>query len=136
VSDALQIAGVINRQPNAVKSGTLRIWGDWFGRPHDNQHRVVAAEVNGTQLRVLFDQDEVLLVQEPAGSAIDGSSFRITAAQRVRWEWFYYGRAHTAANRYFLEYARDGKQLHCTSNVDWYVPAFETNLSLPAVELL
>jgi hypothetical protein len=136
MSDAVQIAGVINRQPNAVKSGTLRIWGDWFGRPHDNQHRVVAAEVNGTELRVLFDQDEVLLVQEPAGSAIDASSFRITAAQRVRWEWFYYGRGHTAANRYFLEYARDGKQLRCTSNVDWYVPAFETNLSLPAVELL
>jgi hypothetical protein len=136
VSDALQIASLVNRQLNAMKSGTLRFWGDWFGQPHDNLHRIVAAEANSPELRLLFDQNEVLVVREPSGPAIDGSSFRINFAGRVRFEWFYYGRPQTASNRYFLEYVRNGERLRCSTNVDWYTPKFQTDLALPAVELL
>jgi len=135
MSDALQIASLITYRANDLKSGALRIWGDWFGRPHDNLHRAISAEATSTELRVAFDQKEVLIVREPAGATIDSASFRINSAERVRWEWFYYGRPHIAANRCFLEYVREGKRLHFSTNVDWYVPEFKTDLAMPAVEL-
>jgi hypothetical protein len=38
-------------------SGTLRIWGDWFGRPYDNAHRIVSAAVDANTLLIGMDGD-------------------------------------------------------------------------------
>jgi hypothetical protein len=38
-------------------SGTLRIWGDWFGRPYDNAHRIVSVAVDADTLLIGMDGD-------------------------------------------------------------------------------
>ena len=43
-------------------SGTLRIWGDWFGRPYDNAHRIVSVAVDADTLLIGMDGDELLSV--------------------------------------------------------------------------
>jgi hypothetical protein len=36
---------ISNAIPN-IKPGTMRFWGEWFGKPYDNQHKLVKCEVN------------------------------------------------------------------------------------------
>lgn len=119
-----------------VKAGTLRIWGDWFGRPHDDVHRIVGADSDDCSVTITFEGKETLRVWHPAGVQVGPDAFRILQAERVRWEWFYYGRPQLPQNRYFLDYAFHGGTVRGSSNVDWYSPRFETDPAMPAVELV
>jgi hypothetical protein len=66
----------------------------------------------------------------------DKSQFRINRADRVRWEWFYYGRPKTAENLFFKDFVRAGQNIPPTTNVNWYSPDLTADVSLPAVEIL
>ena len=135
MTEAEQIAGRLERMLPHVRSGTLRFWGQWFGRPHDNRHRIVAGEARGDVLRVRFDAGEVLTVQDPREATIDAHVFLIGDATRVRWEWFHYGRPRTTENRYFEEFTRDGGTVSVATNVRWHAPRLAADPSQPAVEL-
>jgi hypothetical protein len=37
-----------------VKSGALRVWGDWFGRPYDNMHVIVSASSEATAFELIL----------------------------------------------------------------------------------
>lgn len=86
------------------KGGTLRFWGDWFGRPCDNFHRPVSAERNGSVLTIRFDNGERLTVFEPSGIVNEQNDFHIESAEKIVWEWYYYGRERTPENLCRLEY--------------------------------
>jgi hypothetical protein len=62
-------------------------------------------------------------------------TFRIANAAKVRWEWFYYGRPKTDANRYFMEFTNSGSTITVTTNVDWYTPNLQRNADAPSVEM-
>ena len=47
-----------------VHSGTLRFWGAWFGKPHDNFHTIVRANADGDCLILHFNEEETLLKQK------------------------------------------------------------------------
>jgi hypothetical protein len=134
VSDADRVRDAILGALPGVKPGTLRIWGDWFGRPHDNVHRVVGASADGECVTVDFDAGEQLMVWRPDGYEIDGSHFRIDGAYRFRWEWVPYGRA--AGARAFLDYLRQGSVIRGETNVTWFTPSFLTDPAMPAAELV
>jgi hypothetical protein len=120
----------------SLKVGSLCIWGDWFGRPYDNQHQIVGATVDGNYLVLNFNDGETLKLESPTKIELSADVFRVANATRVRWEWYYYGRPKTPENRYFQEYVRNGDQIETTTNVDWYTPQFSTSLESPAAELL
>jgi hypothetical protein len=136
MSEAERIAELIKRQLPDIKAGTLRFWGEWFGRPHDNVHRLIGRNADADLLQMYFDESEVLSVWSPHGLAIGEHMFRIADATRVRWEWFYYGRPQTAANRYFEEFVRIADRIEATTNVDWYEPTLRPEPARAAVEIL
>ena len=136
MESAQQIARQIQDALPEVKSGTLRFWGHWFGRPHDNQHQITHCEVEESVLRISFDQGEVLTVWQPVRAKVSPSEFKIGDAHRVRWEWFYYGRPKTPANLYFQDFSISAGGIVATTNVDWYKPEFKTGLWHPAVEIV
>ena len=72
-----------------VKQGSLRMYGDWFGKPFDNWHVPVSANVDGDVLVVVFNDDEELRVREPDGWVFTSEVFRIQHASRVTWRWYY-----------------------------------------------
>jgi hypothetical protein len=119
-----------------VPRGTLRFWGAWFGRPHDNVHTVLKCAARQDVLRLYFDEGEVLTVWSPRGFTMDESTFKIDTAERVRWEWFSYGRPKTAANLFFKDFIKTGETVVASTNVNWHTPDLSTNLSLPAVEIV
>jgi len=63
--------------------------------------------------------------------------FKIVAADRVRWEWYFYGRPKVDANRYFLDFVRRDAVIQASHNIDWGPkPHFGPQPSEPAVEIL
>jgi hypothetical protein len=118
-----------------VPSGSLRIFGAWFGRPRDNWHRPVAADSSGSCLTVRFDGGETLRVWDPAGITVTPSAFRIRGATRVRWEWFYYGREQTPENLFVEEHWIEDGSIRATSTATWYQPSFQPSFAHHAVEL-
>lgn len=136
MNDASRIRDSILAALPDVKRGTLRIWGDWFGRPYDNVHRVTGATADESSVTIVFDQGETLTLWGPDGYEIDLERFRVLRADRVRWEWHAYGRPRDVGRRYFLDYLRQGAVIRGESNVDWFQPAFLTDAARPAAELV
>lgn len=134
--DAQEIAKNINASLTHLKTGTLRFWGEWFGRPYDNIHQVVRCSGEGNLVTLEFKEGETLAIFEPKGLVLEEGIFSIQTAARVRWEWFYYGRPKIEKNRYFEEFVNEGTEIAVTTNVNWYSPEFNPSLTEKAVEIL
>lgn len=119
-----------------VKSGSLRIWGQWFGRPYDNFHTVTDCHTMGDAIKITFNEAEELTIWQPQGINITQTEFQIDEASRVRWEWFYYGRPPTPRNRYYVEYSIENNVLKRDSNADFFSPDAYLESAGPAAELL
>lgn len=121
-----------------VKFGGLRFWGQWFGAPHDNVHHLVHAEAEGDLLRLSFHHNERLLVWRPTGVVMGAEVFRISDADRVRCEWYSYGRPETPENRRFHEYVKYEGRVSGTTDAVYRERKrdLKPNLSSPAVEIV
>lgn len=80
------------------KGGSLRFFGEWFGRPHDNFHRPLSAELSETVLVILFDGGEKCTVYDPFGIVNEPNDLHIERASKIVWEWYYYGKEKTPEN--------------------------------------
>lgn len=136
MTNAEQIVEQLRSNLSEVKGGSLRIWGQWFGRPMDNCHTLVACKADGNIMQLQFDEEETLFIWAPRQAVINDKIFRIQDADRVRWEWFYYGRPKIPVNRYFEDYVRKDGTVVATTNVDWCPPDLRPNSANPAVEIL
>ena len=136
MSEAQRLAEIIKQKLPYVKAGSLRFWGEWFGRPYDNRHTIISCDSEEEVLRLHFDEGEMLSVWVPRDLDISEDSFQIGDAERVRWEWFYYGRPQIAANRYFEEFAKTPQGIEATTNVDWYQPNLQPSAREAAVQIL
>ena len=136
MNEAERLARLIGEQPRPVH-GSLRVFGDWFGKPYDNDHTVARAAAEGDQLTIGFDQGETLVVWQPRGGSIDATGgLRISRATRVRFEHPYHGRPQVPENRYFTEHVVSGASVSASTDADWYAPNFTPSLAHAAVELL
>ena len=117
-------------------AGTLRVFGDWFGKPMDNVHSVKSFEEKDNYIRLVFDDDESLEVWDGRGIKITQDKLTINKASRVRWEWFCYGKPKTAENRFFIEHIVKDDKVIASSNVNWYSQVFNPLLKEPAVNIL
>jgi hypothetical protein len=115
--------------------GTLCVYGDWFGRPMDNCHRMTAVEGDTSFLKLTFSDEETLEIWDPQNLTLSKTGFSVQSASRVLWRWFYYGRPHLPENRFFIEHTRSGNHVGATSNVTWYSPHFNPSLTQPAVAI-
>lgn len=79
-------------------SGSLRFWGDWFGRPAGNIHTVVSTEFfpKDNKLVLQFADRETYMIYNPAGIVNEEEEFRIIDASRIEWQWYAYGPEHNA----------------------------------------
>jgi len=140
--EAEGIAELINQKLSELEPGTLRFWGEWFGRPYDNAHRLVSCDAPQTDLLHIHFNEGELSIWSPRDLHIGQSRqrsrpiLRITDAVRIRWEWFSYGRAQIAANRYFEEFVKAADGIEAKTNVDWYVPNLRPVVTEPALEIL
>jgi hypothetical protein len=136
MSEVEKIAAQISGALPDVKRGTLRFWGTWFGRPHDNMHRLVKVASKKDTLKLYFDEGEVLIVLSPNGLTLEKLTFRIDRAERIRWEWFDYGRPKLDRNLCRWDFVWSDGRVLFSHDDGWYGPLETIDLSLPAVEIL
>jgi len=91
-----------------LKKGTLRFWGEWFGRPMDNYHIIVNVQFTPQEniLILTFNEGETLAVWNPLNINSDSSEFYIRSATKIRWEWFSYGHPQINQNSYYKQYEK------------------------------
>ena len=118
-----------------IKSGTLRIWGEWFGRPYDNIHSIIGASADEDRLVLSFNQGETLSIHHPDRGVFDKKIFQIEGATRVRWEWYFYGKDHLPENLHFLDYLLGPEGWTLQTNWRFNKPPNQPPTG-PAVELL
>ena len=112
------------------------MWGEWFGKPHDNIHSINRCSAVGSTLMLEFNNGEILTVENPEGIEISDTVFSIRSASAVRWEWFYYGRPQVSSNLYFMEFERSAIGITASSNIDFYQPNLNPTIFHPAVEIV
>lgn len=100
-----------NRDKRKIKienRGALRFWGDWFGRPSDNNYVVTEAfyDRKADVLVVIFRQNETCTVYNPMGIVNKRNKFYVLDATKIIWEWYYYGREQMPENLCRREYTR------------------------------
>jgi hypothetical protein len=136
-SSAEEAAADLAAALGTVKRGTLRMFGDWFGRPMDNIHTARSATARGVDLVIRFDGGEELIVSDPGEWEFSPDVFRIGVASRVVWRWHFYGRSKVPENLFTIEHWVDAHgEVHGTSDVNWYDPVFDPSADEAAAELL
>lgn len=93
------------------KGGSLRFFGEWFGRPYDNFYCPVSAELIDSVLTIRFNGGEKCTVFDPLNIVNEPNDFHIELASKIVWEWYYYGREQTPKNLCRIVYDRADKKL-------------------------
>ena len=111
------VAEKFTRREIPLKSGTFKFFGQWFGRPMDNCHRITDFRFDevGKVLEMHFDAGERLLVWNPANYSVGEQQFTIKEASKVRWEWYHYGGTQSRENLYSIEYVKQGSCIQVIS---------------------
>ncbi len=93
----------IQNSQKTIKSGTLRFFGDWFGRPMDNCHEVTRIEFIENELVIEFCNNSLVSIIEPNGIILENDNFTLKNANKVRYE---YGNSssNTRLRKYYIEY--------------------------------
>jgi hypothetical protein len=122
--------------------GSLCVWGDWFGKPLDNQHIAIAASHARDDLTIEFHHREVLVVRSPVGWRLDldapprESRFVIRNAERVEWSWYFYGRPELPENWFTWQHWREGGRIRASTTAPSIAPMFAPSAGEPAVIFL
>lgn len=90
-----------------IKGGGIQIWGEWFGRPHDNFHVIKSAQWKLDEIILHFEEGESLYVQNPSVITNDEKSFIVDTASKILWVWYSYGKEHTYEHLYVREYIKN-----------------------------
>jgi hypothetical protein len=78
MSEAERMADLIKQRLPEIEPGTLRFWGEWFGRPYDNKHKLIGCDAEVELLRLHFNEGEVLSVWSPRDLRLRLSGSRST----------------------------------------------------------
>jgi hypothetical protein len=134
MTDSIDLLNALYEQLDRLRSGSLSFWGNWFGKPYDNNHRIVGATATDDTIVISFDQAETLIIEAPRGWSIDEGRLLVREASRVRWQWFYYGRLPSPDTLQFEEYRWSKGALSFTTD---FQPGRQPDLdaSAPAVQL-
>jgi hypothetical protein len=122
--------------------GSLRVWGDWFGKALDNMHILVGARHEGDELILEFHHREVLRVWQPGGWTVDETASSpnprlvIRSAERVGWGWYYYGRPELPENWFEILHWREAGGVRASTTASGFAPIFAPSIEEPAVTFL
>ncbi len=85
------------------QGGSLCFYGDWFGKPGDNFHRIKHYSYQDDVLEIVFDEWERLIVFEPLGITNTEKEFSINQSKMVKWSWYSYGSSEKEMNKISYE---------------------------------
>lgn len=113
MNDDKTIIELMKKNINNLKKGSLRFWGEWFGRPMDNYHIITCVDFKSEEdvLVFTFNEGETLTVWNPEGIKSDSIELYIKNSIKVKWEWFSYGKPKIQENSYYILYEKQGSSI-------------------------
>ncbi|GEM_PF-4545725 len=94
-----------------INGGSISFWGESFGRPHDNFHRIETVRWERENISIHFSEGESLYVTEPVGIVNSEQKFEIQDAAKILWVWYLYGEERSYENMFVLQYKKNHKGL-------------------------
>lgn len=86
-------------------------YGEWFGRPYDNFHKIIKANYENDCLNIYFNNGEILNVFNPLGIRNEENCFKIEKASKVVWQITPYGDENNIPKKYIYKDCENGKIL-------------------------
>lgn len=74
-----------------TECGSLWFFGEPFGRPYDNLHRIKSIDYDGEILVIKFKQGEELLIYNPVNITSNKNELKIEKATKIKWFYIPYG---------------------------------------------
>jgi hypothetical protein len=114
--------------------GTLRFYGEWFGRPYDNYHKILECSFDDGLLIIKFDAGEFIKIWNPKNIILKDNELIIKESTCVEFIRYYYGKPQTEENVIIERYTN----VELTNTSIKFGKVFNKiiNQSYPAVELL
>jgi hypothetical protein len=93
-----------------INGGTIRFWGNWFGKPMDNYHEIENVEFDKTNniLILTLNDGEKITLWNPSDLEIGHKELRIKKADKILFEWHLYGENKIGENLRFESYKNNG----------------------------
>lgn len=125
---------------SSLKRGTLKFWGEWFGRSMDNYHIIVNIQFKSLEnaLILTFNEGETLTIWNPEKINSDSSKFYIKSATKIRWKWFSYGQPEILQNLYYKQYEKQDNSIIVSSGkgaIEYNGKKFIESIGQHAVEI-
>lgn len=114
--------------------GTLRFYGEWFGRPYDNYHKILECSFKNGILDIKFDAGETLNVWNPNNIIFNNNELIIKDSTCVEFFRYYYGKPQTKENLIIDRYSNGELINPSIKSGKVYKKIFKQGY--PAVELL
>lgn len=119
-----------------LQGGTLCFYGFWFGKPFDNFHKLVNTDYDKIEdtLCLTFNEKEKLTIYNPKIIEEYPNRIIIQEANRIKWQWFLYGKEQTVNNLHFIDINRFDNKLEGKTSITSHQENFETlDITKPAV---
>ena len=78
--------------------GSLRLYGEWFGRPNDNYHKILLCIFKDGILKIKFDAGETIKIWNPNNITFNNNELIIKDSTCVEFLRYYYGKPQTKEN--------------------------------------
>ncbi|UTW61235.1 hypothetical protein KFE98_14590 [bacterium SCSIO 12741] len=126
---------LINEQKQLFKGGSIRIFNDWFGKPHHNHHVLVSASFDSKEqiLTINFDSGEVISIYQPEPIFESTTFLKVLRANRIKLSWYKYGKPQTKENHYYINYQKKGKHIEVTTDYNFGTTRFNASVGYPAL---
>lgn len=126
---------LIEKEENIFKEGTIRIFGDWFGKRYKNIHRIRRASYNEETevLKLEFEDTVVLTIVKPIHIFEAPTFFKIVHAESIELTWKGIGISKDEKKAYFLNYSKGRWRVNIKSNLDKTKFEFNASLGEPAL---
>lgn len=91
--------------------GTLCIWQDGPGRPYDNVYFLDRIVFVNSCLSLFFRDGEACTIYYPHSASCSRCRFTILSAEKIIWEFYYYGKPQSMETKTYIHYLLRGDSI-------------------------
>lgn len=116
-----QLASLVRKDGHVCRGGTLKVFGDWHGRPYRNflEIRQIDYDKRQKQMLISFSKNTRLIIDEPGRILESPSVLKILSAKGARVEFWHQKEHAPVEHSYFKNYRVSGNRLETDTNIDW-----------------
>jgi len=102
MSSAQDVLEIVRRWFGEVGLAGLELPSGWFGRPHDNLHKLTWSEIRGAKVFLELDNILHLVITAPTTATVKGNDLRVSGFSQLVFDRQSYGSNPTSNAEIFV----------------------------------